>query len=162
MPRGPDRAVERAEVLAEMQAGEPETASTLAEQFPVHPDTIYNRLQELQKLGEIKSKKPGARSRVWWKPADITVDPSLIRDDMFRSSKDPDILRALARARNAGEPRTTKEIAEEIGDSQDIVYNRLRVLVDDDWVDSLKSGATSKVWWLNEDRLEDNASEIPA
>ena len=155
MVRGPDRTVERADVLAEMQSGTPETASTLAENFPVHPDTIYNRLKELNAIGEVETKKAGARARVWWVPApDHTVDAGKIEDSMFRSSKDPDILRTLARARTRGEPLTSGEIADEIDDSQDIVYNRLRKLDERGWVESLKAGATSKVWWLNTDHLE--------
>lgn len=155
MVRGPDRSVERGDVLSKMEVGVPETAPTLAENFDVTPDTVSNRLQELNKLDEIKTKKLGKRSRVWWIPApDRTVDADRITESMFRSAKDPHILRALARAMNRGEPLTSKEIAEEIDDSQDVVYNRLRKLNERGWVESLKTGATSMVWWLNKDKFE--------
>lgn len=160
MVRGPDRAVERAEVLAQMEPGTPETASTLSEHFPVHQDTVYNRLQELSQVDKIETKKPGPRSRVWWLPApNTTADPGLINDEMFQSGKDPGILRTLARARTRGEPLTSTEIADAIDDTQDIVYNRLRILEDRGWVYSLKSGSTSKVWWIDEEYLADEAAE---
>lgn len=93
---------------------------------------------------------------MWWVPApNLTADSELIQDDAFRSAKDPRILSALARAKNRGEPLTSGEIAEEIDDSQDIIYNRLRKLEDRGWVSSLKAGATSKVWMINKAKLDE-------
>lgn len=155
MARGPDRKVTRDDVLAEMGPGKPETSSTLADRLPCHPDTVYNRLKELYELEEVATKKAGARARVFWIPApDQTANPDVIQEEEFKSTKDPKILRTLARAFDESEPMTSGEIAEEIDDSQDIVYNRLRKLDERDWVESLKAGATSKVWWLNNEKLE--------
>lgn len=155
MVRGPDRKVTRADVFAEMQGGKPETATSLAKRLPCHADTVYNRLKELHELDKIATKKAGARSRVWWEPApDQSISTDVIEDDAFRSAKDPKILRALIRAKNRGEPLTSGNIAEEIDDSQDVVYNRLVKLEERGWIDSFKSGATSKVWWIKPERVE--------
>lgn len=157
--RGPEREVKRADVYKQMKPGIPETAVTLAENFGCHPDTVMNRLKELYELDEVATKKPGARARVCWIPvSDRAVDTSLINDTMFRSAKDPGILRVMADyLNNDTEPVTSKEIAESVDDSQDIIYNRLRKLDDRGWVNSLKAGHTSKVWWLNKEKLEAEA-----
>ncbi|TSD08560.1 hypothetical protein DP107_19295 [Haloglomus irregulare] len=93
---------------------------------------------------------------MYWIPApDVTVNSSLIRDEMFRSGKDPGILRVMADyLNNDTEPVTSGEIAERVDDSQDIIYNRLSKLDERGWVESFKTGSTSKVWWLNKDKLE--------
>ncbi|SDG41956.1 helix-turn-helix transcriptional regulator [Halorientalis regularis] len=149
MTRGPDRKVTRSDVLAEVEPGKPETASTLADRLPCHRDTVFNRLKELHELDEVATKEAGGRSRVWWIPdpnteiSDSDIDPS-----DFQSTKDPKILRSLARAANRDEPLTSGNIADEVGETQDIVYNRLRKLEERGWVGSLKAGATSKVWWI--------------
>lgn len=159
MVRGPERTVRRTEVYDQFTPGIPETSNTLAEHFDCHYDTIRNRAKELAKVGKVRTKKLGARARIYWIPApDKTVDPSLVDDDMFRSAKDPGILRTLATYMNEDtEPATSGEIAEHVDDSQDLIYNRLRKLDNRGWVESLKAGSTSKVWWLNKDRLEAEA-----
>lgn len=164
MVRGPSRAVTRSEVFEEIEPGTPETASTLAENFDVHQDTVYSRLTELHELDKVKTKQPGARARVWWIPSpDTTVDAGVVRDSMFQSSKDPDIIRELAKAMNRGEPITSGEIVDETGETQDITYNRLRKLDNRGWVESLKAGSTSKVWWLNTERFKNEiAAEADA
>lgn len=156
MVRGPERTIKRTDVKDEFTPGLPETASTLARAFDCHPDTVMNRAKELAELGEVRTKKLGARARVYWIPApDKTVDASLIEDSMFRSAKDPGILRVMAEYLNDDtEPVTSGEIAEAVDDSQDIIYNRLSKLDERGWVDSMKAGSTSKVWWLNKEKLE--------
>lgn len=148
--------MKRADVKEQFTPGIPETAKTLSEDFDCHPDTVMNRAKELAVEGKIQTKKLGARARVYWIPApDMTVNSSLIRDEMFRSGKDPGILRVMADYLNDNtRPVTSGEIAEQVDDSQDIIYNRLRKLDDKGWVESLKAGSTSKVWWLNKDKLE--------
>jgi Mn-dependent DtxR family transcriptional regulator len=148
MTRGPDREVTLQDVWDLMKFGEPETTSTLAEKLPCHPDTVYNRLTELESRGYIEAKEPSAKSRVWWKPThNPEIDPDEIDPDT-RSKKDPRILRVLAEAKRVGEPLTSDDIAQEIGETQDITYNRLRKLRERGWLESLKAGSTAKVWWL--------------
>jgi len=163
MTRGPERDVKRKDVYEQFTPGIPETAATLAENFDCHPDTVMNRAKELSEMNKIHTKKPGSRARVYWIPApDQTVDRNLITDEMFRSGKDPGILRVMADYMNDGsEPVTSGKIADHVDDSQDIIYNRLRKLDDRGWVESLKAGATSKVWWLNKDKLETEADTGP-
>ncbi len=157
MTRGPERDVKRKDVLATIEPGIPVTATTIQDNhFDCHPDTVMNRLKELHKLGEIETKSLGERARVWWVPApDTAVDKSLVNDEMFRSAKDPGILRVMADyLNNDTEPVTSGEIAERVDDSPDIIYNRLRKLDERGWIESLKVGSTAKVWWLNKDKLK--------
>jgi len=56
----------------------------------------------------------------------------------------------LAEAKRTGEPLVSGEIAEETGETQDMVYDRLQKLEELGWVDSLDTGATGRVWWLAE------------
>lgn len=148
--------MKRKDVYDQFTPGVPETASSLARDFDCTPDTVMNRAKELAELGEVRTKKPGERARVFWIPApDKTVDSGLIEDSMFRSGKDPGILRVMADYLNDDtEPVTSSEIAERVDDSQDIIYNRLRKLDERGWINSLKAGSTSKVWWLNKHKLE--------
>lgn len=152
--RGPDRKVKRKEVLDLFEPGRVETSSTLAErsEMDVHPDTIYNRLKELYELDEINTKKVGGRARVWW-VHDPTrdVDPTGINNEDWRSSKDPKILRELARVSSENTPLTSMEISNRVGETKDSCYNRLRALDEKyDVIESVKAGATSKVWWIEE------------
>lgn len=45
------------------------TASDLASKFEVENGTILDRLHELEKDGEVLSKKVGARATVWYLPS---------------------------------------------------------------------------------------------
>ena len=151
MTRGPDRTVERKDVLELFEPGRPETSSTLAEDLPCHPDTVYNRLKELHELEEIETKKVGGRARVWWVyDPTRSVDHTLIDDDDYRSAKDPKILRELAKESESCEPMTSMEISDRIDETKDSCYNRLRVMDERGLIESLKAGATSKVWWIDE------------
>src|SRR6056297_1535753 len=47
---------------------EPVTASELAEVMECTRRTAYDRLERLGDAGELKTKKIGARGRVWWRP----------------------------------------------------------------------------------------------
>ena len=50
---------------------EPFTAPQIAERLPsdVHRNTARNYLQDLESLGELRTKKVGS-GRVWWRPCD--------------------------------------------------------------------------------------------
>jgi len=47
---------------------EPFTAKEVAEDLGCSRRTALNKLDDLQKRGEVDSKKVGARGRVWWRP----------------------------------------------------------------------------------------------
>lgn len=150
MTKGPDREVTLQDVWDIMEFGKPETTSTLAEELPCSKDTVYNRLEELEDKGYIGNKKVSARSKVFWKP---THNPEIVPDEIqpdTQSKKDPQIISILAEAKRTGKPMVSGEIAEEMDDTQDNVYNRLNKLEELGWVNSLKTGATGKVWWLAE------------
>lgn len=148
---GPERKVKRSEVLDLFELGQPETASTLAEDLPCHQDTVFNRLKELYELEKVKTKKPGGRARVWWIPdPERSVDAEMINDSDYTSAKDPKILRELAKASESCEPITSVEISEQIDETKDSCYNRLRVMDKRGLIESLKAGSTSKVWWIEE------------
>lgn len=154
MTRGPSQEVTLQDVWDTMDFGKPETASTLGEKFSCHPDTVFNRLEELEKNRYIKTKKISAKSRVWWKP---THNPGIVPDDIdidSRSKKDPKIIRVLAEAKRVGEPMTSGDIEKEIDETQDMIYNRLRKLEERAWVNSLNAGATGRVWWLADVEIE--------
>lgn len=148
---GPERKVKRSEVMDLFEPGRPETASTLAEELPCHQDTVFNRLKELYELDKIETKKVGGRARVWWiSDSDRSVDPTLIDDEDYQSAKDPKILHELANVSESCEPMTSMEISERTDETKDSCYNRLRVMDERGLIESLKAGATSKVWWIEE------------
>lgn len=153
MTRGPDPKVTIQDVWDLIEFGIPETAATLAEELPCHPDTVFNRLEELENEGHIKKKKISDKSVVWWKPDhNPVVDPERVSINTA-SKKDPEIIGALAESKREGEPMASKEIAEEINETKDIVYNRLRKLEERGLVDSLKAGSTGRAWWLSETEM---------
>ncbi len=47
---------------------EPLTSSEIADELGCSSQTVRNRLKELSEEGKIRTKKVGARSRVWWLP----------------------------------------------------------------------------------------------
>jgi predicted ArsR family transcriptional regulator len=47
---------------------EPLTSSEIADELGCSGQTVRNRLNELSEEGKIRTKKVGARSRVWWLP----------------------------------------------------------------------------------------------
>lgn len=150
MAKGPDREVTLQDVWDSMEFGKSETTSTLAEELPCSKDIVYSRLEELEDKVYINSKDVSARSKVYWKPTHNTeIMPDEIQPDT-QSKKDPKIIRILTEAKRTGEPMVSGEIAEKTDDTQDNVYERLRKLEELGWVDSLKTGATGKVWWLTE------------
>lgn len=50
---------------------EPLTASEIAEQLGCSRRTALNKLHELETETDLKSKKVGGRSRVWWIPVHV-------------------------------------------------------------------------------------------
>lgn len=49
---------------------EPLTASEVAAELDCTRRTAHKKLEQLTERGSLASKKPGARSRVWWRPTD--------------------------------------------------------------------------------------------
>jgi MarR-like DNA-binding transcriptional regulator SgrR of sgrS sRNA len=50
---------------------EPLTASEIADELGCSRRTALNKLHELQEDTDLKSKKVGGRSRVWWIPVNV-------------------------------------------------------------------------------------------
>ncbi|MFC7131813.1 MULTISPECIES: helix-turn-helix domain-containing protein [Salinibaculum] len=50
---------------------EPLTASEIAEELGCSRRTALNKLHELEDGTDLKSKKVGGRSRVWWIPVNV-------------------------------------------------------------------------------------------
>jgi predicted ArsR family transcriptional regulator len=69
---GPDPDFTLSDVLDIFQESEdgcePRTASEVAETLGCTRQTAYRKLEELSKQGTLKTKKVGARGRVWWLP----------------------------------------------------------------------------------------------
>ena len=150
MAKGPDREVTLQDVWDLMELGKPETSSILTKELPCSKDTVYSRLEELEDKSYIESKDVSARSKVYWKPTHNTeIVPDEIQPDT-QSEKDPVITRRLAEAKRTGEPMTSGNIAEDTDENKDTIYQRLKKLEELGWVNSLKTGATGKVWWLAE------------
>lgn len=86
----------------------PLTASEVAEELSCTRRTAFNKLQALSERGDLNSKKPGARSRVWWwsDPSGraTAADGVEVLDDRRRSSK---------RGRNATDPPKEERELEE-------------------------------------------------
>ncbi len=55
---------------------EPLTAGDVAEALGCARRTAYTKLQSLREQDVLRSKKTGAKGRVWWKPADRSVVPA--------------------------------------------------------------------------------------
>lgn len=68
--RGPKPQVSDDELLMvfEESADPVLTASEVAEHVSIQRRSVYDRLQKLQKSGELQSKKVGGRTTVWWYP----------------------------------------------------------------------------------------------
>lgn len=149
MGRGPDRNVTREDVIEQMRSRSdprcPWTASDLADELPCSSDTVYNRLRELETLGRIRTKKVGARARIWWVPrTDVTpAQPNIAATSAIDSA----VMDAMARRDDAAEPWTTSELEAETGHGSDSIYNRLRELQKRGFVDSAKAGSRARVWW---------------
>lgn len=71
---GPTPSVTSEDVLGVFRerddASEPLSAPEVAEALNCSRKTAYNKLVVLRERGQLKSKKVGARSRVWWVPDD--------------------------------------------------------------------------------------------
>ncbi|MGM0590042.1 MAG: PAS domain S-box protein [Halobacteriota archaeon] len=79
-----------AETLATFQRiaprGTPLTASEVADELGCTRRTAYNRLEKLVERGDVKTKKVGARGRVWWLPRQIAGAASDADDDALFDS----------------------------------------------------------------------------
>lgn len=69
---GPEREHKRADVLDALRdtfdddQWEPFTSKEIAEEMGCSRRIAYGRLRELHELGDVETKKVGARGRVWW------------------------------------------------------------------------------------------------
>lgn len=155
MVRGPDREVTREDVYETMQTRgiprEPWTASGLAEHLPCSSDTVYNRLRELETQERIKTKKVGAKARIWWIPDTETALRFNGELSLPNGNRDAPIMDVMTSRRDANEPWTTSEIADEIaGETPDTVYHRVRELQDEEFINSKQVGSRARVWWTAE------------
>jgi PAS domain S-box-containing protein len=64
--------------------GEPMTASEVSDHLDVSRRSTYSRLERLADLGVLRTKKTGARGRVWWRP----VDPAGAGDPAVGGARD--------------------------------------------------------------------------
>lgn len=157
MARGPSRDVTRRDVYTTMRdSGEsrrPWTTSALAKKLPCSSDTVYNRLRELQTLGEVETKKVGSRARIWWIPEN-DIAPDIPDTSTLTSTVDRAIIEAMASRSDYGEAWTTTELEDTTGHDRDTIYKRLRDLEADNHVQSEKVGGRARVWWLPGTRTE--------
>lgn len=69
---GPDPNYSLSDVLEIFQDGndncEPRTATEVADELGCARQTAYRKLESLSDQGALKTKKIGARGRVWWLP----------------------------------------------------------------------------------------------
>ena len=157
MVRGPDREVTRKavkEVMVERgSSSEPWTSSELAEILGCSSDTVYHRLRELETLDEIRTKKVGARARIWWIPntdARVTVD-----DNYYPEEQD-----IMASRDDKAEPWTTSEIADRHPHKdRDQIYHVLRYLDGRGAITSKSVGSRARVWWIPPE--DENEAEAP-
>ena len=72
---GPDPTVSDEEILSVfIDASDPVlTATEAAEQLPITRRGLYNRLVTLEKDEQIRSKKVGGRTTVWWVPGQTST-----------------------------------------------------------------------------------------
>ena len=61
--------------------GTPMTTPEVADEFDCTDRTIYNKLDALAEEGDLKTKKVGARGRVWWRPPQESEHQSDRRND---------------------------------------------------------------------------------
>ena len=72
---GPDPTVSDEEIFSVfIDASDPVlTATEAAEQLPITRRGLYNRLVTLEKDEQIRSKKVGGRTTVWWVPGQTST-----------------------------------------------------------------------------------------
>jgi len=66
------------EILAVFQSSSDPVLTTgeVASEFEITHRGLRDRLDKLEEDGELKSKKVGARAKVWWDPNHVTVSNS--------------------------------------------------------------------------------------
>lgn len=78
---GPTPTITLQDVLAvfdtQTERTEPLTASEVADELGCTRRTAHKKLDALAERGELESKKPGARSRVWWRPIESPTLPPI-------------------------------------------------------------------------------------
>ncbi len=74
-PQGRDTEFSLSDVTAVFESrddyAEPLTASEIAERLGCSRRTALNKLHDLEAETDLKSKKVGGRSRVWWIPVNV-------------------------------------------------------------------------------------------
>jgi len=63
------------------RAGEPMTATELAEEFDVTNRAILNKLDGLHEQGDVERKEVGARAVVWWVSDEAPAEKAPLTDD---------------------------------------------------------------------------------
>lgn len=144
MVRGPERDVKRADVLESIDEYVV-TTGDLESDLPCSRDTVYERLKELHELNEVKTKKVGARARVWWRPTGPTpdIDTDSLTDD------EASIIMEITAAGN--EPVNAPDVARMTGINKNTTYSRLDSLEEQGLLVSKKVGSNAKVWWIPTD-----------
>jgi hypothetical protein len=79
--------------------GRPLTASDVLEELDCSRRTAHNKLNELVDRGDLRTRKVGARSRVWWRaidPADLQTDDTEPSD--AEADRPPEVAVAIGEA----------------------------------------------------------------
>lgn len=146
MTRGPNRTTKRSDVYDVMgsRTKEPWTTKELANELPVGTDTTYKRLRELETLDKIKTKKVGARARIWWIPTPMEDTGAAER---VTGERETVVMNAMTGRDDASNAWTTSELEDETGVDSDTLYHVLRGMEDDGVIASKKVGSRARVWW---------------
>lgn len=75
--RGPKPQVSNEELLEIFRESKDPvlTASEVAQHVSIKRRSVYDRLRNLEDSGELKSKKVGGRTTVWWLPGHTQTQP---------------------------------------------------------------------------------------
>jgi len=96
---GPAPSITLADTLqvfdARTDPAEPLTASEVAAELDCTRRTAHKKLEALAERGDLQSKKPGARSRVWWRPSD-SHDGSEVSEDARKVTQVEDLADQVA------------------------------------------------------------------
>jgi len=107
---------------------EPVTASEVAAELGCTRRTALSRLDELADRGEVRSKKVGARSRVWWLPDDADGSVTAVRENADEVPADPPAGLGGVPADAPERDHLASELREVFGRISDAFY-----ALDDEW-----------------------------
>lgn len=104
---GPSRSIPLGEALAAFDrvgdTNEPLTASEVAAELDCARRTAYGKLEALTERGDLRTKKVGARGRVWWRPRDGASGADV--DELRRLNEVNAVVRSAGRATVEAETR---------------------------------------------------------